>query len=412
MTFVKQETAPEVEVGRGVLKNIISTMITGTKLKNITGKAKKASVLPRQKVSFQSFTSEAGAGVKSALDKLAEHRNKTQRMRLWAKLKFADIPKIHALSEEAQSKHDFTMSASYQNTLRCMYEVRMKDGSLKSTYCNQRWCKVCSRLRTAKLINRYEQHFKTLKDPYLVTLTIVNTSGGSLRNIIFGMGKTFRMITDLARKKGKRLVGVRTIETTYSTRRNDFHPHYHVIVDGKENAEFLYSEWIKRNPTSKKKAQNIRKADINSLKEVFKYATKEVEYTKTGQKKPMQIHALHVIYSSMRSMRTFQPIGNFGKGELDKLETEALEDILMEGDEALHESIHEKSEGVFTWHNFDWVNTNTGETLSDYIPTSEDVRNSNHIKRKHEPPDIRKRNIFDMISKEQKSAWMNITSLN
>lgn len=387
-------------------------MITGTKLKNARSKAKQAFVFSSQKVSFQSFTSEVGGGVKPALDKLAQHRNKSQRMKLWAKLKFSDIPKIHALTEEAQSKHDFTMSASYQTTLKCMYEVKMKDGLIKSTYCNQRWCKVCSRLRTAKLINRYEEHFKTLKDPHLVTLTIPNTSGASLRQVIFSMGKTFRLITDLARKKGKKLVGVRKIETTYSTRRNDYHPHYHVLVDGKENAKFLLSEWMKRNPTSSRKAQDIKPADINSLKEVFKYATKDVEYTSTGKKKPMQIHALHIIYSSMRSMRTFQTIGNFGKGEIEKIETEALENILMEGEEAL-EPINEKSEGIFTWHNFDWVNTNTGETLSDYIPTSEDVRKSNHIKRKHEPPDIRKRNIFDMMSKEHISAWMKLNqSLN
>ena len=66
-------------------------------------------------------------------------------------------------------------------------------------------------------------------------------------------------------------------------------------------------EWLERNPTANRSAQDIRPADDNSTIELFKYFTKMI----SGEKKDRRIYAdaLNQIFIAMKGRRVFQPIG-------------------------------------------------------------------------------------------------------
>ena len=116
-------------------------------------------------------------------------------------------------------------------------------------------------------------------------------------------------------QRGKRdkVMGLRKLECTYSKPRNDYHPHYHLIIKGEENAKDFYSEWLKRLPKTSYKGQDLQPADSKSAKELFKYFTKVVTTVKDkkGEVQDRKIYAdaMDVIFNDIKGKRTFQ---NFG----------------------------------------------------------------------------------------------------
>ena len=89
-----------------------------------------------------------------------------------------------------------------------------------------------------------------MNDKYLVTLTIRSVYEGQLEETIRVMIKAFQDIKDLFRKREKRglqrwcFKGIRNIECTYSPVLNAYHPHFHLIVEGKDAANALIIEWL------------------------------------------------------------------------------------------------------------------------------------------------------------------------
>ena len=115
------------------------------------------------------------------------------------------------------------------------------------------------------------------------------------------------------RNKREKVMGLRKLECTYNPTRNDYHPHYHLIIKGKRNAEDFLNEWLSRVPKTSYKAQDLRPADNKSSKELFKYFTKVVTTVKDkkGEVKDRKIYAdaMDVIFNDIKGKRTFQ---NFG----------------------------------------------------------------------------------------------------
>lgn len=217
------------------------------------------------------------------------------------------------------------LNKSYWQTWWCTRTVLQDGNKLKSRYCNQRWCLVCNRIRTAKLINGYMPSIDELKDPHFVTLTRQTVKAEQLYDTIQEMQANFVKVKDRLRKKGYKAIGIRKLEVKVNVNECDdtYHPHFHCIIEGADISRLFVSEWVSSydKDVCNIKAQDVRKADKNAPIELFKYFTKLM--TDSGQFFPQQ---MDFIFQTVKGMRTFQPFGGIKKVSED-IETEQGMDI-------------------------------------------------------------------------------------
>lgn len=222
-----------------------------------------------------------------------------------------------------------SLKKSYLRTLNCCSIITQNGQQLTSTYCGARWCIVCNRIRTAKLLNKYEPHLEQMFRPHFITLTIPNVNGapGEIYQAVKQIQTWSRKTLDLLRKYGVKFKGFRKIEVTYNAAAGTFHPHIHILTDGtiltdewtkddepgikllyriwknqklsakkfqalldRYNAgkittgymkgELLRQMWLKHFPAARAVAQDVRPANKGSLKELFKYSAKVLSKSK------------------------------------------------------------------------------------------------------------------------------------
>jgi len=276
-----------------------------------------------------------------------------------ARAKWVNLPKIKALLKYAVSQGD--CSKGYERAKNCCNMIISKGGKLVSSYCFERSCLQCNRIKTGKLINRYQKDFELMKEPYFITLTIPNIEEKEVKDELKYMKRQIRKIADLGRKKGIYLKGIRKLEITYNRKRNDYHPHYHFLIDGEIEARFLLDNWLKKNPMAYRKAQDIQKADEKSLKELFKYSVKEQD-----SKDIIPIENLHFIYKVLKGERTFQSMGNFAP-KIEEIESENPSELVAQ-------EKAERDNQIFLWFDKigDWIDKETGELYSGYLPSEKD----------------------------------------
>ena len=284
-----------------------------------------------------------------------------------AKRKFASHALSVGLAGAAERNTDSILIKSYWNSYHCAAVLqKAKSGKITGKYCKCRWCLVCNAIRTAQAINSYSPVLDTWTDAHFVTLTQQTIPAERLVLQINEMQAIFKTIQELAKKRFQRgtsdfkIVAVRKLECTYRPQSKYYHPHYHVITENKEMAEFLLSEWIKRNPTAKSEGQDVRKANSGSYKELFKYMTKVIASTgktaKNDSKRLVHTKSLDIIFNAMRRRRTLQSVGfklpkQIANTEKTKVELEEVVAILQ-----WQQSVT------------DWVDVDTGELLTNYRP--------------------------------------------
>ena len=265
---------------------------------------------------------------------------------------------VDASKENVKSK----LQKSYWNSYHCNAQLLYRtDGKITGKYCKCRWCMTCNAIRTAKSINSYVPVIQGWKDAYMVTLTVPNCKADDLKQTIYSMYESFRQVKDYVKTNYNRklidykLVGVRKIECTYNPSRNDYHPHFHVIVKTKDMAQLLHDQWLVRQPSANVKGQDIRKADTGSLQELFKYMTKVI--SKSKDETVIYADSLDVIFNAMKGRRVLQ---NFGF-VLPKI---------VDPDEVV-KTTAEMIQAVYEWQNEvnDWVDLDSGECLTNYTPS-------------------------------------------
>lgn len=286
------------------------------------------------------------------LDKLAQLRKgkvnelSFSKLEKRARAKALTLPIVKELSKLKTSP----LRVAYERSLSCCSTIEVKGGVATSRYCNGRWCMVCNRIRTGKLINAYEPILSRFKEPVFLTLTAPSVSAENLSNEVSRFLNNIRRTHDVLRKKGVKVYGVRKLEITWNKDTKLYHPHFHFIIDGWDTASMVLDEWMKRNPKANRGGQDLRKASDDSVSELFKYFTKIV--TK-GEVYPIKV--LDTIFKSMKGRRVFQS---------SNLKLDVSEDI----DELQSDEVLNVSDGYYLWHDecTDWINFGSGEVLSGY----------------------------------------------
>jgi hypothetical protein len=259
----------------------------------------------------------------------------------------------------------------YWNTLRCAGILALQGEEITTVYCKNRWCLVCNRIRTGKLIHDYLPILQEFgSDKWLVTLTLRNCVADDLSDTMDAMHASFIRIKDVMKKRQTPLVGMRKLECTYNFERGDFHPHYHCIIQGKEEAQILLAEWLKRTPTAEAGGQDIRQANDEAVRELFKYFTKLVSTQKSKresdgkvtQTREIHLSALDIIFTACKGRRTFQ---GFGIKLPKKVKAEKPE---ADSEEAIEKPM---ADLLYSWNRemSDWVEPTTGEILTGFKPS-------------------------------------------
>jgi hypothetical protein len=173
-------------------------------------------------------------------------------------------------------------------------------------------------------MNGYKDALAGLTDKHFVTLTVPNVPGHKLSGTIEAMNKALKLIRERMRKRGTPVIGIKKMECTYNYSRNDYHPHFHLIVagtpykgkikkdsgffiDGSFIAKNIIDSWLTEFPECSRDAQDSRPADDNSVMELFKYFSKLI--VKTDKGREFHPESLDIIFRAMKGKRVFQPMG-------------------------------------------------------------------------------------------------------
>jgi hypothetical protein len=220
-----------------------------------------------------------------------------------------------------------------------------------------------------------------MEEKYFLTLTRKNVPAHLLKTTIREMLTIVsKTIAKLRRKdkRGRRFIEfscLRKIECTYNEITNEYHPHFHFIIDSEFAATCLRSAWCKYwgvdSATGKQiadpAAQDLRPADNNSCMELFKYFTKVISKSKDKTDYRIHVAALDQMFRAMKKVRTFQPTGVIKavSEDIDELQAEATgRDIVA----------------CWSWlGQGDWLDKETGELLTGYIPSPAIKEIASHV---------------------------------
>lgn len=260
---------------------------------------------------------------------------------------------------------DSPLNKAYRTTLFDCCSTLMQEGQkiTSNMYCGYRWCNVCNRIRTGKLLNGYLNPLQEMTAPHFVTVTVPNVPGKELRHTLVGMVQSSANITRALKRLKMAVNGIRKIECTYNVERDDFHPHLHFILDGEDVAKQFIEQWLKRYPSAARDAQNYKPViDTNGgggIKELFKYTTKIITKTKADGNFNIYIAPLDTIFRAMKGMRTFQNFGN-----VKRIDDE-INDLLADD----YSDIEPYDFVVWQWERNDWRNMANGKMLTNYRPS-------------------------------------------
>lgn len=256
------------------------------------------------------------------------------------------------------------MAGAYRRTLVCSSDIVVsEDGKAVAHYCKNRWCVVCNRIRTAVTLKKYAPVLATWDDAYFVTLTVRNVTGNELPGSIKNMVETFQLIGGRLKKRasrgrGEKFIGLRKLEVTANAERDDFHPHFHVIVRGRTSAHALRRAWLNAfSGAALPVAQDVRKADVSSSQELFKYASKLVCKVEGRGGRGVYADMQHVIFESIRGVRVLQNFG-FKLPPVTDSELQDAGDTQLQGAGAAGAALFN-----YEQDNGNWVNYETGELL-------------------------------------------------
>lgn len=277
-----------------------------------------------------------------------------------------------SLIEIAKRKGQTEKVKSLWNTYHCQNKLYSIDGRLYGKYCKNRYCTLCCCNRKADIINRYIPVISHWEKPYFVTLTIKACKAPSLKKMLKGVIRGFRLITEKYRKrsqrsKGIKLIGIKSLECNFNPKQNTYNPHLHLIVANKEIAETLIKEWlIKWTPKfATRAAQHYRPIqDLQrDLIETIKYGSKIFtepdvnKKAKSNTDNTIYTAALSNIFDGMKGLRIFDRFGFDLPKDAAKITTNA-------------QVVNEYYEWEFSPEHFDWCNVDNELVLSAFAPTA------------------------------------------
>mgnify|MGYP001172761089 CR=1 FL=1 len=239
-----------------------------------------------------------GVTSKDTLDTIGKvGTNETENQRM-AQAKALNKAVTDSINGSLLSVHS-PLKSRYLSAYNCSQYYFQNGNKLHTHRCRQRTCLVCDKIRVSKALRQYDQAFKNMAEPYMVTLTFGRIENLGRQNAYFGSEVTHSSLREIFKSLSKDLSDVmRSVKISLKRsgredylvnavsafecsinpiKRKPFHPHFHMVVDGYDKAVMIVDAWIKNQNRGghsivNKAGQDITKA--YDLKDVFKYITK------------------------------------------------------------------------------------------------------------------------------------------
>lgn len=207
----------------------------------------------------------------------------------------------------------------------------------RGNFCKHRFCPMCAWRKARKDALELSLMMQDIKISYdkafiFLTLTTPNVVAERLGDEIKRYNKSFDKL--FKRKVVKRVVKgyVRKLEITYNEKRDDYHPHFHVLIVVNKSyftdvkAYLNQKEWLRlwREATgiseiTQVDVRRIKEQNSNELYEMAKYTGKDSDYLSNEK-------VFKVFYESLKGKRAFAYGGLFKEvrkklknGDLDYL---------------------------------------------------------------------------------------------
>jgi hypothetical protein len=142
----------------------------------------------------------------------------------------------------------------------------------KHKYCKNKFCIICSNIRTAKHINRLNKLNINFSDFVFLTLTRKDHHYLEINKILNQDIDFFNSLRVKMHKSKINYDTIRAFETTYNKTTRTAHHHHHIICR-KETAEQIKKLWLNKYKDAEPYLQKI-KAFNGNYKEILKYITK------------------------------------------------------------------------------------------------------------------------------------------
>ncbi|HCD1662824.1 TPA: protein rep [Staphylococcus aureus] len=207
----------------------------------------------------------------------------------------------------------------------------------RGNFCKHRFCPMCAWRKSRKDALELSLMMQDIKISYdkafiFLTLTTPNVVAERLGDEIKRYNKSFDKL--FKRKVVKRVVKgyVRKLEITYNEKRDDYHPHFHVLIVVNKSyftdvkAYLNQKEWLRlwREATgiseiTQVDVRRVKEQNSNELYEMAKYTGKDSDYLSNEK-------VFKVFYESLKGKRAFAYGGLFKEvrkklknGDLDYL---------------------------------------------------------------------------------------------
>lgn len=205
----------------------------------------------------------------------------------------------------------------------------------KSNFCKNRFCPLCSWRKARKdglkisILLKYIQEELGYEFIFL-TLTAPNVAGSDLSDEIKRYNKSFKNLMQLKEIKKITKGYVRKLEVTYNKERDDYHPHFHVMI-AVNKSYFKSRDYIKRNKwlelwkecmndssITQVDVKKMNTSDSNAIAEIAKYGAKDADYLISQE-------VFDIFYRSLKGKQLLTYSGAFkdalklfNQGELEK----------------------------------------------------------------------------------------------
>lgn len=205
----------------------------------------------------------------------------------------------------------------------------------KSNFCKNRFCPLCAWRKAKKdslkisILLKYIQE-KLGYEFIFLTLTAPNVKGSDLASEIKKYNNSFKYLMQLKEVKKITKGYARKLEVTYNSERDDYHPHFHVMI-AVNKSYFKSRDYIKKKQWLElwKKCMNdssitqvdVRKmdtSDSNAIAEIAKYGAKDSDYMISQE-------VFDVFYKALKGKQLItysgvfkEALKLFNDGELDK----------------------------------------------------------------------------------------------
>lgn len=204
---------------------------------------------------------------------------------------------------------------------------------VKSNRCMSRFCPVCQATRSRKDAYMLDIILRYLREEFrynflFLTLTVPNVNSSEL---VGELNRQYESLQRLIRRKEFKKISLgylRKTEITYNAKRNDYHPHIHMLIAVKPSY-FKSRDYVKRDTwlkiwrectgNDKITQVDIRKANEKSFRELAKYEAKAIDFLSYSQE------VFDTFYFAMKGRKMLTWNGCFQtakkkykKGDLDK----------------------------------------------------------------------------------------------